>query len=75
MIAAISSSCLPTRVSRSAKRFANSRFVSNASRNLTNARMIAMFTFTARSLVKDAREHGDALLGEGVREPAATAPT
>src|SRR2546430_6808764 len=31
---------------------ASSRFVSNASRSFTKARMIAMFTFTARSLLK-----------------------
>ena len=29
---------------------ASSRFVSSVSRSFTNARMIAMFTFTARSL-------------------------
>ena len=56
--------------------FVPARDLSQASRrNFTNARMIAMFTFTARGLFKHTRQHGHALLGEGIGAMTATATT
>ena len=50
MMEPICSSCFPTRASSSSNFRASSRFVSNIPLSFTNARMIAIFTYTARSL-------------------------